>query len=177
MFDSQIGDLPHLTPARLKFVEGILAGKTQTEAFLEAFPRAANWRKPHVWTQASRLRHCPKVIPWIDLAREQGVERANRSLEGHLKRLEDVQRLCWENIKISEDPRDKAALMRVALEAEKQHASALGHSTREESTASVTVVLRSFADKGNGQVIDGQAKEVTGPALLDAPRQPCEAGH
>ncbi len=67
--------------------------------------------------------------------------------------------------------------MRVALEAEKQHANALGHSNREESTASVTVNLVSFADKGNGQVIDGQAKEVTGPALLDAPRQPCEAGH
>lgn len=50
-----------LTPKQEKFVDGILAGKTQTDAYLEAYPSASKWERKVVWIRASDLMKNSKV--------------------------------------------------------------------------------------------------------------------
>lgn len=50
-----------LTPKQEKFVEEILKGKTQYEAYITAYERAKNWQRNAVDSNASQLMNDPKI--------------------------------------------------------------------------------------------------------------------
>jgi hypothetical protein len=43
------------------FVRALLEGKTQKDAYLEAFPRSVNWKRDSVIQEACKLAHKPEV--------------------------------------------------------------------------------------------------------------------
>ena len=52
----------NLTPKQEKFVDGILQGKTQYQAYLDAYPRAKNWQRKSVDEKASNMMSNVKIL-------------------------------------------------------------------------------------------------------------------
>ena len=50
-----------LTPAQEEFCRRIVAGDTQADAYVGAYPKAAKWQKGNVRTQASKLARLPHI--------------------------------------------------------------------------------------------------------------------
>jgi phage terminase small subunit len=57
------GDDMALTDKQEKFVQGLIAGKSQREAYRAAYPRSLNWTDKSVDETASKLLKNPKVFP------------------------------------------------------------------------------------------------------------------
>ena len=51
-----------LTPKQEKFVDGILQGKSQRQAYIEAYPKAKKWKETSVDSNASQLMENTKVL-------------------------------------------------------------------------------------------------------------------
>lgn len=51
-----------LTPKQEKFIDGILEGKTQYQAYIEAYPKAKNWKRNSVDSLASQLMQNTKIL-------------------------------------------------------------------------------------------------------------------
>lgn len=66
-------DLPQLTPKQLKFVKGLLEGKTYSDAYRGAY-NTQNWSDEAIWVEASRLKDHPNVSLWLAKAREAQAE-------------------------------------------------------------------------------------------------------
>lgn len=86
-------DLPDLTPQQRKFVEGILANKSASEAYRCAYD-AENMKDTSIWTEASRVRNNASVSLWISAARKAGLWQPKVSLDQHLSRLDRLEELC-----------------------------------------------------------------------------------
>ncbi len=82
--------LEHLTNQQLSFVQGILAGKTQSDAYRDAYD-TSNMLATSVHCEASKLRSHPKISQWISLGRRQAMARGTITLEGHLAELESLK--------------------------------------------------------------------------------------
>lgn len=79
-------DLPELTPQQMAFVEGILQGKSASEAYRLSYD-ASSMGKNSVWVEASRLRHHADVSLWIDAAKAAGFGRISCTFEDHMTEL------------------------------------------------------------------------------------------
>lgn len=88
-------NLPDLTPKQMRFLEGILAGKTATQAYLEAYDVSGADRSK-LWAEASKLRSHPKVATWLSACRQAGVARQAVTVESHLSELERLRELALE---------------------------------------------------------------------------------
>lgn len=51
-----------LTPKQEKFVDGILQGKTQYQAYIDAYPKSKNWQRSTVDERASVLMKNNKIV-------------------------------------------------------------------------------------------------------------------
>ena len=152
--------LPKLTAQQMEFVDAVTEGGiSYTEAYLRAYPTAKKWPRPAVWAAASRTAAHDKVAAWLNAAWEAKALATDRSLKGHLSRLENMQYKALSDIEALDKER-RAANWKVALEAEKQHAQALGL-TREGQTGGVTVNLVSFADQDVSVSTDGKTVTVS----------------
>ena len=76
-----------LTPKQEKFVEEILKGKTQYEAYLTAYPKSKNWKREAVDTQASQLMQNSKIIVRLE---EYGYKQEKKILWTRQKALETI---------------------------------------------------------------------------------------
>lgn len=79
-------ELPELTPQQMAFVEGLLAGKTASDAYRAAYD-CSNMGKNSVWVDASRLKANPKVSLWVDAARSAGFGRVSCTFDDHMTEL------------------------------------------------------------------------------------------
>lgn len=86
-------DLPELTAQQQKFVEGVLAGKTASDAYRAAYD-CSNMLASSIWCNASKLRSDEKVAQWIAQARIAGLGSATVTYEGHLRELERLKELA-----------------------------------------------------------------------------------
>lgn len=86
-------DLPDLTENQMKFCEGVLAGKTQSDAYRAAYD-CQNMAPESIWVAASRLRHDAKVALWLDAARSDRLESHECTFDGHLKELERLKSIA-----------------------------------------------------------------------------------
>lgn len=86
-----IKDLPRLTPKQSKFVDGVLEGKTLADAYRSAYD-TSNWTDEAIWTQGSRLASNPKVVLWLDHARQAQADKKEITLESHLAELERIKK-------------------------------------------------------------------------------------
>lgn len=83
-------DLPELAPGQHKFVLALLAGDGSAVAYRKAYDCSRS-SDMTVWVNACRLRKHPKVQAWLKVARDAHVNAACRSLETHIRALEDLK--------------------------------------------------------------------------------------
>lgn len=88
-----VDDLEDLTPQRHEFVQGILAGKTQTQAYRDAYNVGEDTLASSVTCVASRLAAEVDIRSWLRLLRTQAMARGTVTLEGHLAELERLKEI------------------------------------------------------------------------------------
>lgn len=108
-------DLPELTEQQRNFVEGILAGKTASDAYRAAYD-CSNSMDRTVWANASRLRNDADVAAWLSAARKAGLGRATVTLEGHISELERLREIALDTGNVG-----------AAVQAEQLRGKAAGH--------------------------------------------------
>lgn len=86
-----VDQLEDLTPQRHEFVQGILGGKTQTQAYRDAFNVAPDTLASSVTANASRLAADINVRSWLRLLRTQAMARGAVTLDGHLAELDSLK--------------------------------------------------------------------------------------
>ncbi len=79
-------ELPTLTPKQQAFVQGLLEGKSASNAYRAAYD-CSNMAEPTVWSEASRLRANPKVSAWLRHYQRIGMDEARITLQEHLAEL------------------------------------------------------------------------------------------
>lgn len=91
--DLPADELPSLTEKQMLFVQGILAGKTASDAYRSAYD-CSNSEDRTIWANASRLRNDTNVSAWLSQARKAGLGRAAVTLESHLAELERLREIA-----------------------------------------------------------------------------------
>ena len=89
----QIGDLEDLDESERVFVEGILAGKSASDAYRAAY-NTEHMQQNSIWTCASRLRNSDKVSSWLQAARMAHLGSARLTLDSHMQELERLRELA-----------------------------------------------------------------------------------
>jgi hypothetical protein len=107
--------LPELTPQQLEFVNGLLAGKTASDAYRAAYD-CSQMQASTVWANASKLRTHTKVATWLRAARVAHLGSATLTLETHLRELERLRELAL-----------KTGNIGAAVQAEQLRGKAAGH--------------------------------------------------
>ncbi len=87
--DIDAGDLPDLTPQQFEFVQHILTGKNQTEAYRFAY-NPTNPTAAWVQVEASKLRASPNVAVWISVLKRQQFATGMYTQEAHLAELDSL---------------------------------------------------------------------------------------
>lgn len=108
-------ELPDLTAQQQKFVEGILSGKTASDAYRAAYD-CSNMLNNSIWCAASKLRSEAKVEQWIAQARIAGLGSASVTFEGHIRELERLKEIAL-----------KSGNIGAAVQAEQIRGKAAGH--------------------------------------------------
>lgn len=110
-------ELPQLTDQQMRFVEGLLAGKSASDAYRESY-NTSNMLNRSIWAEASRLRANLNVASWLSAARKAGLGRAAVTLEGHVAELERLREIALETGNVG-----------AAVQAEQLRGKASGHYT------------------------------------------------
>jgi phage terminase small subunit len=108
-------ELPQLTAQQQKFVEGILAGKTATDAYRAAYD-CSNMLASSVWSNASKLCSDVKVAQWMSAARQACLGTATVTFENHMQQLERLREIALTSGNIG-----------AAVQAEQIRGKAAGH--------------------------------------------------
>lgn len=98
-----------LTPKQEKFVEGILEGKSQYEAYITAYPKAKNWKREAIDTQASQLMQNSKIvvrlkqlgekdIKKVFWTRQKALETINKAMEMHQQDMERIEQAYQQDL-------------------------------------------------------------------------------
>ena len=102
-----------LTASQEKFVEGILEGKSQRQAYYVAYPRSKNWKENAVDSMASQLMGNTKVkqrlleLGWkdtkkIEWTRKKALETIDYVMEMNKKDIERIAQACQDEIDMLE---------------------------------------------------------------------------
>lgn len=79
-----VAEVVKLTGQQEKFALGVASGKTQADAYREAYPRSKKWKDETVWSEGSRLMANRKVATRVNELRERitnaGIASAARVL-------------------------------------------------------------------------------------------------
>lgn len=111
----ELEEIPELTHQQQKFVEGILAGRTASDAYRAAYD-CSNMQQRTIWAESSRLRANPAVTAWLSAARKAGMGSAVLTHESHLRELERIREIALESGNIG-----------AAVQAETARGKASGH--------------------------------------------------
>ena len=108
-------ELPDLTQQQARFVEGILSGKTASDAYRAAYD-ASTMTDRSIWAEASRTRAHINVAAWLSAARKAGLGRGMVTLEGHIQELERLKEIAIDTGNVG-----------AAVQAEQLRGKAAGH--------------------------------------------------
>lgn len=93
--DETADALPELTPQQTDFVRAILAGKSATEAYREAYD-CSNMALTTIWSRASEMKRHGKVSVWIREARKAKLGTAVLTIDSHIQELERLREIALE---------------------------------------------------------------------------------
>jgi phage terminase small subunit len=83
--------MPNLTPQQLAFAQAVAGGKTQSDAYREAYPRSLKWPDKTLWSKASELMANGRVLERVQSLRRPAVERAELSVDAHIAKLAEIR--------------------------------------------------------------------------------------
>jgi phage terminase small subunit len=84
--DIDPNELPRITSKQEAFVEGLVQGKSASDAYRAAYD-CSSMAEPTVWSEASRLRANPKVSAWLRHFQRMGMDEARITIGEHLAEL------------------------------------------------------------------------------------------
>jgi hypothetical protein len=84
--NTELDELPTLTPKQTAFVNALLEGKTASDAYRDAYS-CENMSHGAIWVEASRLRRNTKVSLWLRHFQQIGMDAARVTMESHLAEL------------------------------------------------------------------------------------------
>lgn len=84
--DIDPNELPRITSKQEAFVEGLVQGKSASDAYRAAYD-CSSMAEPTVWSEASRLRSNPKVSAWLRHYQRIGMDEARLTIGEHLAEL------------------------------------------------------------------------------------------
>lgn len=98
-----------LTPKQEKFVEGILEGKSQYEAYITAYPTSKKWTRASVDVAANHMMENNKIIirlkelGWKDKTkvmwtRQKALETINKAMEMHQQDMERIEQAYQQDL-------------------------------------------------------------------------------
>lgn len=76
-----------LTPQQEAFARAVSEGKSQSDAFRQAYPRSTAWKPSSVWERASAMMADVKVASRVDALRAELAERGLWSREDSARTL------------------------------------------------------------------------------------------
>lgn len=79
-----------LTDKQERFVQELLSGKTDRQAYYIAYPRSKNWKPQYVDTAACELKVNPKVARRLEAARKRIEERTEITAERVMQQLANI---------------------------------------------------------------------------------------
>ncbi len=85
-----------LTQAQDHFARLIVEGKSQAEAYREAYPKSQKWADKALWNRASELAANSGVLGRVSKLRQEAAEKSVMTLDSHLKELERLRNLAEE---------------------------------------------------------------------------------
>lgn len=145
----RLRELPKLTEKQAAFVDGILAGKTKSDAYRDAYD-AENCSERVIWREACVLAKHHKVSAWLDWMRIEQAEDAQCTLNSHLydlKRIRDIATVSGE--------------FGAAVSAEKARGSAAGlHNKHATITHMNLESIGTTKSQLPGQVIEATAETI-----------------
>ena len=89
-----------LTSKQEKYVQGLVAGLSQRQAYIQAYPKASDWKENSVDRQASTLLKNPKVLARYNALME---EHKNKALWTREEAINELKWLYKQAIKSIED--------------------------------------------------------------------------
>ena len=89
-----------LTSKQEKYVQGLVAGLSQRQAYIQAYPKASDWKENSVDRQASTLLKHPKVLARYNALME---EHKNKALWTREEAVNELKWLYKQAIKSIED--------------------------------------------------------------------------
>jgi hypothetical protein len=92
---SDSDSLPELTAQQARFVEGLLAGKSASDAYRAAYD-CSNMGQHTIWTAASKLKCSNAVTMWLSAGRKAYLGTATVTIDGHVRELERLKELALE---------------------------------------------------------------------------------
>ena len=98
-----------LTAKQEEFCQQLMMGKTQHDAYIAAYPKAANWTKNCIDYNASDLAKQPKIkkrlqeLGWRDAkkvqwTRQKALETINKAMEMHQQDMERIEKAYQEDL-------------------------------------------------------------------------------
>jgi len=86
--------LPKLKPREQRFLEGLIAGKSQSQAYRESHPNCVGWAAGTVTNRASVLARDPRVQAWVRHFQRIGLDQAQVTHSAHLAELARLRELA-----------------------------------------------------------------------------------
>jgi len=85
-----------LTTRQDLFARLIAEGKSQAEAYREAYPKSQKWTDKAVWNRSSALAAHSEVLGRVSKLRQEAADSTKLTLESHLKELELLRDMAKE---------------------------------------------------------------------------------
>lgn len=80
-----------LTHQQEAFAQAVAGGKTQSDAYREAYPKSLKWPDKTLWSKASELMANGMVLDRVQGLRRPAVERAELSVDAHIAKLAEIR--------------------------------------------------------------------------------------
>ncbi len=78
-----------LTPKQEKFAQGVASGKSQADAYREAYPRSKKWDQDAVYSNSSDLAANAKVLQRVEELRKPVIAKLRYGLEQAMNEAEE----------------------------------------------------------------------------------------
>ena len=79
-----------VTPKQEAFLQGLIRGKSQRQAYIDAYPKSAKWDPKDVDSEASKLLSNPKVSPRYQELQEEARIAAAVSRDAIIAQLREI---------------------------------------------------------------------------------------
>ena len=144
-----------LTDQQEAFAQAFASGKSQADAYREAYPASQKWTAKTLWSKASQLAKHDLVLARVAELRAPAVAAAGMTLESHLAELERLKQLALARNKVD-----------IAVRAEELRGKASGlYITRIEGGE--PGAFNKLAAENKQRAIQAVQDEIARRALLD----------